>query len=49
MELRIFGLIGEYLFEDLTRIPVEVEYISEFRYRNPIVKEDDIICYFPIR
>ena len=37
------GLIGEYLFEDLTRIPVEVEYASEFRYRNPIVKEDDIV------
>ena len=37
------GLIGEYLFEDLTRIPVEVEYASEFRYRNPIIKEDDIV------
>src|SRR5690606_27454975 len=30
------GLVGEYLFEDLARIPVEVEYASEFRYRNPI-------------
>ena len=38
-----YGLIGEYLFEDLTRIPVEVEYASEFRYRNPIIKEDDIV------
>jgi len=37
------GLIGEYLFEDLTRIPVEVEYASEFRYRNPIINENDIV------
>tara|TARA_B100000902_G_scaffold277742_1_gene263541 strand:- start:1007 stop:2848 length:1842 start_codon:yes stop_codon:yes gene_type:complete len=37
------GLIGEYLFEDFTRIPVEVEYASEFRYRNPIIKEGDIV------
>lgn len=37
------GLVGEYLFEDLARIPVEVEYASEFRYRNPIVYEDDVI------
>ena len=37
------GLIGEYLFEDLARIPVEVEYASEFRYRNPIIREDDIV------
>jgi glucosamine--fructose-6-phosphate aminotransferase (isomerizing) len=37
------GLVGEYLFEDLARIPVEVEYASEFRYRNPIVSEDDIV------
>jgi glucosamine--fructose-6-phosphate aminotransferase (isomerizing) len=35
--------VGEYLFEDLARIPVEVEYASEFRYRNPIVNEDDIV------
>ena len=35
--------MGEYLFEDLARIPVEVEYASEFRYRNPIVNEDDIV------
>ena len=37
------GLVGEYLFEDLTRIPVEVEYASEFRYRNPIIKENDVV------
>ncbi len=37
------GLIGEYLFEDLARIPVEVEYASEFRYRNPIIRESDVI------
>src|SRR6218665_2250001 len=37
------GLVGEYLFEDLARIPVEVEYASEFRYRNRIVYEDDVI------
>ena len=37
------GLVGEYLFENLARIPVEVEYASEFRYRNPVVTQDDII------
>jgi len=37
------GLIGEYLIEDLARIPVEVEYASEFRYRNPIIHEDDLV------
>ena len=37
------GLVAEYLFEELARIPVEVEYASEFRYRNPIVTEDDIV------
>ncbi len=37
------GLVGEYLFEDLARIPVEVEYASEFRYRNPIIKENDVV------
>ncbi|RLD52022.1 MAG: glutamine--fructose-6-phosphate transaminase (isomerizing) [Bacteroidetes bacterium] len=37
------GLVGEYLFEDLARIPVEVEYASEFRYRNPVLNEDDIV------
>lgn len=37
------ALVGEYLFEDLTRVPVEVEYASEFRYRNPIIEEGDIV------
>lgn len=37
------ALVAEYLFEDLARIPVEVEYASEFRYRNPIVYEDDVV------
>jgi len=37
------GLVGEYLIEELARIPVEVEYASEFRYRNPIIHSDDII------
>ncbi len=37
------GLVGEYLFEDLARISVEVEYASEFRYRNPVIGEDDIV------
>merc|ERR1711862_356049 len=37
------GLIGEYLIEDLARIPVGVEYASEFRYRNPILNEDDVV------
>ncbi|MFH1321740.1 MAG: glutamine--fructose-6-phosphate transaminase (isomerizing) [Bacteroidota bacterium] len=37
------GLVGEYLFEDLARISVEVEYASEFRYRNPIIYENDIV------
>ena len=37
------GLVGEYLLEDLARIPVEVEYSSEFRYRNPIISEEDIV------
>lgn len=37
------GLVGEYLFEEYARIPVEVEYASEFRYRNPILYEDDIV------
>lgn len=35
--------VGEYLIEDLARINVEVEYASEFRYRNPIINEDDIV------
>ncbi|MDR0792236.1 MAG: glutamine--fructose-6-phosphate transaminase (isomerizing) [Chitinophagaceae bacterium] len=37
------GLIGEYLFEEFCRIPVEVEYASEFRYRNPVIYKDDIV------
>jgi glucosamine--fructose-6-phosphate aminotransferase (isomerizing) len=37
------GLVGEYLFEEFARIPVEVEYASEFRYRNPVIYEDDIV------
>jgi len=37
------GLVGEYLIEDLARIPVEVEYASEFRYRNPIITERDVV------
>lgn len=37
------GLVAEYIFEDLARIPVEVEYASEFRYRNPIVTDKDVV------
>jgi glucosamine--fructose-6-phosphate aminotransferase (isomerizing) len=37
------GLVGEYLIEDLARIPVEVEYASEFRYRNPVVGPLDVV------
>ncbi|WP_339622953.1 glutamine--fructose-6-phosphate transaminase (isomerizing) [uncultured Winogradskyella sp.] len=37
------GLVAEYIFEDLARIPVEVEYASEFRYRNPVITEKDVI------
>ncbi|ODS88672.1 glutamine--fructose-6-phosphate transaminase (isomerizing) [Chryseobacterium lacus] len=37
------GLIGEYLIEEFARIPVEVEYASEFRYRNPIITEKDVV------
>lgn len=39
----IAGLVGEYLIEDLARIPVEVEYASEFRYRNPILTSKDVV------
>ena len=35
--------VGEYLFESLVRVPVEVEYASEFRYRNPLIYEDDVV------
>lgn len=37
------GLVGEYLIEELSRIPVEVEYASEFRYRNPVIHEKDVV------
>ncbi len=37
------GLVAEYFIEELCRIPVEVEYASEFRYRNPVIKEGDIV------
>ncbi|MFT4524932.1 MAG: glucosamine--fructose-6-phosphate aminotransferase (isomerizing) [Bacteroidia bacterium] len=37
------GLVGEYLIETLARIPVEVEYASEFRYRKPVIYEDDVV------
>lgn len=37
------GLVGEYLIEEFARLPVEVEYASEFRYRNPIVNDEDIV------
>ena len=37
------GLVAEYIFEDLARIPVEVEYASEFRYRNPVITERDVV------
>jgi glutamine---fructose-6-phosphate transaminase (isomerizing) len=37
------GLVAEYFFEEFCRIPVEVEYASEFRYRNPVIREGDVI------
>jgi glucosamine--fructose-6-phosphate aminotransferase (isomerizing) len=37
------GLVAEYVFEEFARVPVEVEYASEFRYRNPIIKEGDLV------
>ncbi|MCD8528484.1 MAG: glutamine--fructose-6-phosphate transaminase (isomerizing) [Chitinophagales bacterium] len=37
------ALVAEYLFEDLARIPVEVEYASEFRYRNPVIQQGDVV------
>ena len=37
------GLVAEYIIEDLVRIPVEVEYASEFRYRNPVINNNDIV------
>jgi len=37
------GLVAEYMFEEFARIPVEVEYASEFRYRNPVINEGDVV------
>ncbi|BAO54724.1 glutamine--fructose-6-phosphate transaminase (isomerizing) [Nonlabens marinus] len=37
------GLVAEYIFEELARVPVEVEYASEFRYRNPVIDKDDVL------
>ena len=37
------GLVAEYIFEEFARIPVEVEYASEFRYRNPVIREGDVV------
>ncbi len=37
------GLVAEYIFEDWARIPVEVEYASEFRYRNPVITDKDVV------
>ena len=37
------GLVAEYLFEEYARVPVEVEYASEFRYRNPVINENDVV------
>lgn len=37
------GLVGEYMLEELARIPVEVEYASEFRYRNPVIEKDTLV------
>ncbi len=39
------GLVGEYMFEQFCRIPTDVEYASEFRYRNPIIEKDDAIFF----
>src|SRR5690606_19499885 len=37
------GLLGEYLLEDLARIPVDVQYASEFRYKNPVIEDNSLI------
>src|SRR5690606_39945658 len=37
------GLVGEYMIENSCRIPVEVDYASEFRYRSPVIREDDVM------
>ncbi|GAB6281716.1 MAG: glutamine--fructose-6-phosphate transaminase (isomerizing) [Ignavibacterium sp.] len=39
------GLIGEYMFEQYLRVPTEVDYASEFRYRNPVINKDDVIFF----
>jgi len=39
------GLVGEYMFEQIAKIPTEVEYASEFRYRNPILSKDDVVFF----
>jgi len=39
------GLVGEYMLEQFTRVPTEVEYASEFRYRNPVINKDDAIFF----
>jgi glucosamine--fructose-6-phosphate aminotransferase (isomerizing) len=39
------GLVGEYMFEHIAKIPTEVEYASEFRYRNPIITKDDVVFF----
>lgn len=39
------GLVGEYMFEQFTRIPTEVEYASEFRYRNPVINKNDTVFF----
>jgi len=39
------GLVGEYMFEQFCRIPTEVEYASEFRYRNPVIEKEDTVFF----
>src|SRR3989304_9969434 len=39
------GLVGEYMLEQIAKVPVEVEYASEFRYRNPLVGSDDAVVF----
>ncbi len=43
------GLVGEYLIEEYARVPVEVEYASEFRYRNPIISEKDLVIAISLK
>ena len=42
----LVGLVAEYIIEGLAKIPVEVEYASEFRYRKPVIYKDDIVIAF---